>query len=63
MFLQFFLIYGLMLFTSCDCYTNFYSNCTIAELVISIGIQTKEGNAEMKTHPVMIEITIRECLI
>ena len=52
-----------MLFTSCDCYTNFYSNCTIAELVIPIGIQTKEGNAEMKTHPVIIEITILECLI
>ena len=28
------------------------------ELVISIGIPTKEAKAEMETHPVVVEITI-----
>ena len=35
----------------------------IAELAIPIGIQTKEAKAEMGTHPVIVEITIRECSI
>ena len=30
----------------------------IAELVILIGIPTKESKAEMETHPVIVEITI-----
>ena len=30
----------------------------IAELVIPIGIPTTEAKAEMKTHPVIVEITI-----
>ena len=32
---------------------------TIAELVIPIGTPTKEAEAEMETHPVVVEITIR----
>ena len=30
----------------------------VAKLVISLGIPTKEANAEMETHPVIVEITI-----
>ena len=33
----------------------------IAELVITIGIPTKEGKAEMETHPVTAETEIRKC--
>ena len=49
--------YWLILFNSCSYCTNF--NPT-AELVIPIGIPTKESNEmeEMETHPVTIEITI-----
>ena len=32
----------------------------IAELVIPIGIPTKEAKAEMETHPVIVEITISD---
>ena len=32
----------------------------IVELAIPIGITTKEAKAEMETHPVTVEITIRE---
>ena len=32
----------------------------IAELVIPIGIPTKEAKIEMKTHAVIVEITISE---
>ena len=35
----------------------------IAELVISIGIRTKEANAEIETYPVIVEITICKCPI
>ena len=35
----------------------------IAELVISIGIPTKEAKAEMETHPVTVEAKIRKCSI
>ena len=35
----------------------------IGELVISIGIRTKEAKAEMETHPVIIEAKIRKCSI
>ena len=35
----------------------------IAELVIPIGIPTKEAKAEMETHPVNIEPEIRKCSI
>ena len=31
-----------------------------AELVIPIGILTKEAKAEIETHPVIVEITISE---
>ena len=31
------------------------------ELVIPIGMPTKEGKAEMETHPVIIEPKIRNC--
>ena len=33
------------------------------ELVIPTGISTKEAKAEMNTHPIIVEITISECLI
>ena len=33
----------------------------IAELVIAIGIPTKEEKAEMKTHSVIVEAKIRKC--
>ena len=32
----------------------------IAELVIPLGIRTKEEIAEMETHPVVVEIKINE---
>ena len=32
----------------------------VAELIIPIGIPTKEAKAEMETHPVIVEITISE---
>ena len=32
----------------------------IVELAIVIGIPTKEAQAEMETHPVIVEITISE---
>ena len=35
----------------------------IAELVILIGIQTKEAKAEFETHPVIVEAKISNCLI
>ena len=38
--------------------------CTpIAEHVILIEIPTKEAKAEMETHPVIVEIAIRKCLV
>ena len=33
---------------------------SVAELVISIGIPTKEAKAEMGTYPVIVEITTSE---
>ena len=56
-----FLNYWLILFNSCGYYTNVYSNC--AELVIPIGIPTKEAKAEMEAHPVIVEASIRKCSI
>ena len=35
----------------------------IAELVIPIGIPTKEAKAEMEIHPVTVEIKISKCSI
>ena len=35
----------------------------IAELVISIGIPTKETKAEIEIHPVIVEAKIRMCSI
>ena len=35
----------------------------IVELVIPIGMPTKEEKAEMETHPVILEAKIRRCLI
>ena len=40
---------------SCSYYKKFNP---IVELVIPIGISTKEAKAEMDTHPVFVEITI-----
>ena len=34
-----------------------------SELVIPIGIPTKEAKAEMKTYPVIVEPKIRKCSI
>ena len=35
----------------------------IAELVIPIGIPTKEAKSEMQTHLVIVEITISKCSV
>ena len=35
----------------------------IIELVIPIGIPTKEAKAEIETHPVTVESNISKCLI
>ena len=35
----------------------------IAELVIPIEIRTKEAKADMEIHPVIVDPTIRKCLI
>ena len=35
----------------------------VPELVIPIGIPTKEEKAEMVTHPVLVEVKIRKCSI
>ena len=35
----------------------------IAELVIPIEIPTKEAKADMEIHPVIVDPTIRKCLI
>ena len=35
----------------------------ITELVIPIGIPTKEAKAEMETHPVTLEIKMSKCSI
>ena len=35
----------------------------IAELVIPIGIPTKEAKAEIEIHPVIAEVKIRKCSI
>ena len=55
-----FLNYWLILFNSCGYFTN---SSPIVELAIPIGIPTKEAKAEMKTHPVIVEITIKERLV
>ena len=56
----FFLYYWPMLLNS----FRYYSNSNgIAELVIAIGIPTKEAKSEMETQPVIIENTINEWLI
>ena len=36
---------------------------TVAELVLPIGIATKEAKAEMETHPVTVDINISKCSI
>ena len=35
----------------------------IVELAIPVGIPTKEANAEMEMHPVIVEIAINQCPI
>ena len=35
----------------------------IVELIIPLGIPTKEAKAEIETHPVTVETRIRKCLI
>ena len=32
----------------------------VAELVITIGTSTREAKAEMKTHPIIVEISLNE---
>ena len=34
-----------------------------AKFVIPLGITTKEAKAKMGTHPVIVEVKIRKCLI
>ena len=33
----------------------------VTELIIPIGISTKEAKAEMETHPVVVKAKIRKC--
>ena len=35
----------------------------IAEIAIPVGVPIKEAKSEMETHPVIVEITVNECLI
>ena len=35
----------------------------IAELLIPIGIQSKEAKAKIEIHPVIVEVKIRKCSI
>ena len=35
----------------------------IAELIIPIGLPIKEAKAEIKIHPVIVEVKIRKCSI
>ena len=35
----------------------------IVQLVVPIGIPTKEAKIEMETHPVIVEIAVSECSI
>ena len=60
MFFFFFLIIALYFLISTVIRQIFNS---IAELLIPIGIPTKEAKAEMKTHPVIVEAKIRKCPI
>ena len=39
---------------------SFFFFLIIAELVIPIGIPTKEAKTEMETHPVVVEAKIRK---
>ena len=41
--------------------TQFFN--PIVELVIPIGIPTKEANEEMETHPLTVKIKISKCSI
>ena len=36
---------------------------TFTKLTIAIGVSSKEGKAEIKIHPVIVEAEIRKCLI
>ena len=54
--LLFFLIIDLCFFIPAVVTQNINS---IAELVIHIGIPTKEAKAKMETHPVIVEAKIR----
>ena len=56
----FFLIIGFY-FLIAAVITQFFN--PTAELVITIGIPTKEEKAEMETHPVTAEPKIRKCSI
>ena len=58
MLLPFFLIIDLYLLSP-TIITQIFNS--IAELVTPIGILTKEAQAEMEIHPVIVEITISEC--
>ena len=58
MFFLFFLIIDLYLLISAAITHSFNP---IAELVIPIGIPSKEAKTEIEIHPVTAEATIRKC--
>ena len=58
MFLFFFLIIDLYFLIPQNNFLEFFD--PIAELLITIGILTKEAKVELETHPVILEITISE---
>ena len=60
MLLFFFLIIDLYFFSAAVIAQIFNP---IAELVIPIEIPTKEAKADMEIHPVIVDPTIRKCLI
>ena len=60
MLLFFFLIIALYFFIAAVIAQIFNP---IAELVIPIEIPTKEAKADMEIHPVIVDPTIRKCLI
>ena len=57
--LLFFSFYNWLIFLIAAVITQTFN--PIAGLVIPIGIPTKEGKAEMETHPVNVDSTTRKC--
>ena len=50
-----------LIFLNCCSYCKIFD--PTAELVIPIGIPTKEAKAEMETHPVVVEPKLTKCSI